>query len=93
VKDVRGRGLMIGLELAREVHSSAPLIRVLSEQNLLGFFVSGWLLHEHGIRVAPTLSGEGPGLLSALPAPVALGRLSARSVGEDILLTAYVHEP
>ncbi len=59
VKDVRGRGLMVGVELAREVHSSAPLIRVLSEQNLLGFFVSGWLLHEQGVRVAPTLSAHG----------------------------------
>lgn len=59
VKEVRGRGLMAGIELAREVHSSAPLIRVLSEQNLLGFFASGWLLHEHRIRVAPTLSAHG----------------------------------
>jgi diaminohydroxyphosphoribosylaminopyrimidine deaminase/5-amino-6-(5-phosphoribosylamino)uracil reductase len=43
--------------------------------------------------VAPKLSGAGPGLLPALPGAVALKRLSARPVGEDVLLTAYVHEP
>jgi acetylornithine/succinyldiaminopimelate/putrescine aminotransferase/predicted amino acid dehydrogenase len=59
VKDVRGRGLMCGIELARDVHSRAPLIRVLSEQNLLGFFVTGWLLRERAIRVAPALSAHG----------------------------------
>lgn len=54
--DVRGRGLMIGFELARQERSRSPLLRVLSEQNLLGFFVSGALLHEEGVRVTPTLS-------------------------------------
>ena len=59
VKEIRGRGLMVGLELAKDDHSRSPLIRVLSEQNLLGFFVSGYLLHEQRIRVAPTLSSHG----------------------------------
>ena len=42
---------------------------------------------------APTLSGEGHGLLAGLPAPVELLRLEAAQVGEDVLLSAYVHEP
>jgi diaminohydroxyphosphoribosylaminopyrimidine deaminase/5-amino-6-(5-phosphoribosylamino)uracil reductase len=43
--------------------------------------------------VAPTLSGDGPSMLAGLTGPVELGRLQARSVGDDVLLQAYVHEP
>jgi len=45
------------------------------------------------VFVAPRLSGEGPGPVAALPDPVELRRLTCEQVGEDILLTAYVHEP
>jgi len=43
--------------------------------------------------VAPKLAGEGPGLVTSLARAVTLTRLTARPVGEDVLLTAYVHEP
>ena len=59
VADVRGRGLMIGLELSPQTRSAAPLVRVLSEQGLLGFVACGWLLHEARVRMAPTLSAHG----------------------------------
>ena len=39
------------------------------------------------------LAGDGPGPAAALPDPVELRRLTGEPVGEDILLTAYVHEP
>lgn len=58
LRDVRGRGLMVGLELAPQPDSPAPLMRVISEQELLGYLVSGYLLHEHRIRVIPTLSAH-----------------------------------
>ena len=45
------------------------------------------------VFVAPTLSGDGPTMLAGLPAPVRLSRLEARSIGEDVLLQGYVHEP
>jgi diaminohydroxyphosphoribosylaminopyrimidine deaminase/5-amino-6-(5-phosphoribosylamino)uracil reductase len=45
------------------------------------------------VFVAPKLVGEGPGLVASLPQAVTLTRLTARPVGEDVLLTAYVHEP
>jgi hypothetical protein len=45
------------------------------------------------VFVAPTLSGEGPQTLAGLPRPVELTRLGARSVGPDLLVQAYVHEP
>ncbi len=43
--------------------------------------------------VAPTLGGSGPIFAGELTEPRALSRLSTRKVGEDLLLTAYVHEP
>src|SRR3954452_7162565 len=42
---------------------------------------------------APTLTGSGPALLGELAGPCPLTRLDAEPVGEDVLLTAYVHEP
>ena len=43
--------------------------------------------------VAPLLAGAGPTFAPELPAPVALRHLTAEQVGDDILLTGYVHEP
>ena len=45
------------------------------------------------VFVAPKLSGAGPRFSAELPQRVPLTRLTARQVGEDVLLTAYVHEP
>jgi acetylornithine/succinyldiaminopimelate/putrescine aminotransferase/predicted amino acid dehydrogenase len=56
--EVRGRGLMIGVELASQADSASPLLRVLGEQNLLTYLVAGYLVRVHRIRVAPTLSSH-----------------------------------
>jgi diaminohydroxyphosphoribosylaminopyrimidine deaminase / 5-amino-6-(5-phosphoribosylamino)uracil reductase len=45
------------------------------------------------VFVAPAIAGSGPTLLSPLSRPAALSRFQARAVGEDILLSGYVHEP
>jgi diaminohydroxyphosphoribosylaminopyrimidine deaminase/5-amino-6-(5-phosphoribosylamino)uracil reductase len=45
------------------------------------------------VFVAPTLTGEGAGMVAGLPEKIALTRLEARSIGEDVLLQGYVHEP
>ena len=45
------------------------------------------------VFVAPRMSGDGPGMLSGLADPVQLTRLAATQIGDDILLSAYVHEP
>ena len=58
IRAVRGRGLMIGVELADQRDSPSPLIRLLGAQELIGFMVSGWFLREHRIRVAPTLAAR-----------------------------------
>ena len=56
-------------------------------------FLDAGLVDKLLVFVAPTLAGDGVGPVSALPEPAALSRLSVRQVGEDALLTAYVHEP
>jgi len=43
--------------------------------------------------VAPVLGGAGPGLVAPLPSPRTLSHLTARPVGDDLLLQAYVHLP
>jgi diaminohydroxyphosphoribosylaminopyrimidine deaminase/5-amino-6-(5-phosphoribosylamino)uracil reductase len=80
-------------ELARLAEEGVQSLLLEGGPTLAGSFFSSNLVDKLMLFVAPKLSGEGPGLLSALPAPLALKRLSARPVGEDVLLTAYVHEP
>jgi diaminohydroxyphosphoribosylaminopyrimidine deaminase / 5-amino-6-(5-phosphoribosylamino)uracil reductase len=60
---------------------------------LAASFLAADLVDKLLVFVAPTLAGDGPTILSELPAPRRLTRLSARPVGEDVLLSAYVHEP
>jgi diaminohydroxyphosphoribosylaminopyrimidine deaminase/5-amino-6-(5-phosphoribosylamino)uracil reductase len=43
--------------------------------------------------VAPHIAGGGPTFAPKLDAPVELKRLTTEQVGDDLLLTAYVHEP
>lgn len=58
ITDVRGDGLMIGVEITVSEGCKSPLMKVLSNQDLLGYIVSGWLLNEKNIRVAPTISSR-----------------------------------
>jgi diaminohydroxyphosphoribosylaminopyrimidine deaminase / 5-amino-6-(5-phosphoribosylamino)uracil reductase len=43
--------------------------------------------------LAPRIAGAGPAFLPELATPLDLKRLNAEPVGDDVLLTAYVHEP
>jgi len=45
------------------------------------------------VFAAPKVSGEGPTLFQDGVPPRPLTRLEARPVGQDVLLSAYVHEP
>jgi diaminohydroxyphosphoribosylaminopyrimidine deaminase/5-amino-6-(5-phosphoribosylamino)uracil reductase len=60
---------------------------------LAAAFLERGLVDKLLVFVAPTLSGDGPGMLAGLPGAVALSRLDAREIGPDVLLQAYVHEP
>ncbi|MCX5417805.1 aspartate aminotransferase family protein [Streptomyces sp. NBC_00059] len=54
VKDVRGRGLMLGLELHDQSGSGSETIREAAP--LLGYTVAGYLMREYRIRTFPTAS-------------------------------------
>jgi acetylornithine/succinyldiaminopimelate/putrescine aminotransferase/predicted amino acid dehydrogenase len=56
IVDVRGRGLMIGVEFRRLLDDPSFLLRLLTNQDDLIFVVVGYLFNVHRIRVAPTLS-------------------------------------
>jgi diaminohydroxyphosphoribosylaminopyrimidine deaminase/5-amino-6-(5-phosphoribosylamino)uracil reductase len=60
---------------------------------LASAFLRAGLVDKLLVFVAPTLGGSGPSLAEAIGDPLALHRLSAWEVGEDLLLSAYVHEP
>jgi diaminohydroxyphosphoribosylaminopyrimidine deaminase/5-amino-6-(5-phosphoribosylamino)uracil reductase len=60
---------------------------------LAAAFLEADLVDKILVFVAPLLAGDGPGLLARLGSPRALSHLSVRLVGEDALLSAYVHPP
>lgn len=56
IKEVRGKGLMVGLELQDQSDSRSYLLRMFSQQKHLGYVAAAYLLNMHNIRIAPTLS-------------------------------------
>ncbi|GAB2512351.1 aspartate aminotransferase family protein [Nocardiopsis aegyptia] len=56
VAQVRGRGLMLGLEFRSTSDSPSELFRFFAEADVLGYVLSGYLLREHDIRALPTAS-------------------------------------
>jgi diaminohydroxyphosphoribosylaminopyrimidine deaminase / 5-amino-6-(5-phosphoribosylamino)uracil reductase len=80
-------------DLARLARENVQSLLLEGGPTLAGALFRAGLVDKLLLFVAPKLSGEGPGLVSALPEPVTLSRLSSRPVGQDVLLTAYVNEP
>jgi len=61
---------------------------------LAGAFAEAGLIDKLLLFVAPIVAGsEGPPILPRLRSPMDLSHLSARLVGEDVLLQAYFHDP
>ena len=56
-------------------------------------FLEAGLVDKLLVFVAPTLSGDGPRFLGELSSPRALLHASARPVGDDLLVEAYLREP
>jgi diaminohydroxyphosphoribosylaminopyrimidine deaminase/5-amino-6-(5-phosphoribosylamino)uracil reductase len=80
-------------ELARLARENVQSLLLEGGPTLAGAFFRAGLVDKLFLFVAPVLSGEGPGMVADLPEPLTLLRLSSRPVGQDVLLTAYVHEP
>jgi diaminohydroxyphosphoribosylaminopyrimidine deaminase / 5-amino-6-(5-phosphoribosylamino)uracil reductase len=60
---------------------------------LAASFFAADLVDELHVYVARRLGGSGPSWLDALPPELSLGPLAVRWVGDDLRLTASVHEP
>jgi acetylornithine/succinyldiaminopimelate/putrescine aminotransferase/predicted amino acid dehydrogenase len=56
IEEVRGQGLMIGIELVNQPDSASNIIKMLSQQQYLGWIAAGYLLNVHNIRITPTLN-------------------------------------
>ena len=76
-------------ELERLAGENVQSLLLESGATLASSFFEADLVDKLMLFVAPTISGAGP----RLTAQVALTHQSARAVGDDVLLTAYVHEP
>ncbi|HEX6491270.1 MAG TPA: dihydrofolate reductase family protein, partial [Gaiellaceae bacterium] len=80
-------------ELARLAEEGVQSLLLEGGATLAGAFLRAGVLDKLLVFLAPWLSGEGPTLFAGLDEPLELRRLETRTVGEDLLLTAYVHEP
>ncbi|WP_199856672.1 aspartate aminotransferase family protein [Nocardia suismassiliense] len=65
VKEVRGKGLMLGLEFQDLTGSSAPMISGFAHAGVIGYVIAGYLLRGHRVRVLPT--GSAPHTLRFTP--------------------------
>ena len=89
--ELRSRELEV--ELASLAEEGVQMLLLEGGPTLAASFLERDLVDKLLVFVAPRLSGAGPAPVAALPDPVLLTRLSSEPVGEDLLLTAYVHEP
>ncbi len=83
--------------LAEELHTLAQegVQSLLLEggPTLATAFIEADLVDKLLVFLTPHLAGAGPSLLGELSSPLKLSRLSAEPVGEDVLISAYIHEP
>lgn len=83
----------IDIELAQLAEEGVQSLLLEGGPTLATAFLAADLVDKLLLFVAPTIGGTGPSFLRELPAPVTLSHLTSRTVGEDILLAAYIHEP
>jgi diaminohydroxyphosphoribosylaminopyrimidine deaminase/5-amino-6-(5-phosphoribosylamino)uracil reductase len=100
-----GRGpLPAGSELELRTGPLGDQLAALAEEGVQSLLLEGGptlataflregLVDKLLVFVAPKLAGTGPRFVEELAEPLALRRLASRPVGEDVLLSAYVHEP
>ncbi len=100
-----GRGpLPLGVRLELRSGPIADELAALAEEDVQSLLLEGGpTLAESFLRedlvdkvlmfVAPTIAKSGPVFAPELLAPVALRRFATEQVGDDLLLSGYVHEP
>jgi diaminohydroxyphosphoribosylaminopyrimidine deaminase / 5-amino-6-(5-phosphoribosylamino)uracil reductase len=80
-------------ELARLADEGVQSLLLEGGPTLATSFVRADLVDKLLLFVAPVLSGAGPRFLGELGAPLELRGQSAERLGDDVLVTAYIHEP
>jgi diaminohydroxyphosphoribosylaminopyrimidine deaminase / 5-amino-6-(5-phosphoribosylamino)uracil reductase len=80
-------------ELARLAEEGVQSLLLEGGPTVATAFVRADLVDKLMLFVAPRLAGSGPGFLGELEVPLELSGLQSEPVGEDVLLTAYIHEP
>ena len=93
VNDAENRDRPLEEELARLAVEGVQWLLLEGGPTLATAFLELDLVDKVLVFVAPAIAGSGPTLLGPLSRPAALSRFRARAVGEDILLSGYVHEP
>jgi diaminohydroxyphosphoribosylaminopyrimidine deaminase/5-amino-6-(5-phosphoribosylamino)uracil reductase len=100
-----GRGpLPAGSELELRSGALEDELRALADEGIQSLLLEGGpkvaasflragLVDKLLLFVAPVIAGAGPPFLPELPDAVSLTGLQAEPVGDDILLSGYVHEP
>ncbi|MDP8911701.1 MAG: RibD family protein, partial [Actinomycetota bacterium] len=83
----------LGEELRRLGEEGVQSLLLEGGPTLATAFLEADLVDKLLVFVAPTLSGLGETFVRHLPQPIALTRFDARRVGEDVLVSAYLHEP
>lgn len=58
IKEVRYKGLLLGIEFQSTADSSSYIFQNIAAQNILGYIITGHLLNAANIRVAPSGSAE-----------------------------------
>ncbi|UKY51973.1 aminotransferase class III-fold pyridoxal phosphate-dependent enzyme [Streptomyces inhibens] len=54
IEDVRGKGLFLGVQLRDQAQARSMVLRGSAYTGSLGYLLSGYLLRQEGIRIAPT---------------------------------------
>jgi diaminohydroxyphosphoribosylaminopyrimidine deaminase / 5-amino-6-(5-phosphoribosylamino)uracil reductase len=80
-------------ELSRLAAEGVQSLLLEGGPTLASAFLAAELIDKLLLYVAPTLSGTGPVFSGDLPAPRTLSHLTADLVGDDVRLTAYIHDP
>jgi diaminohydroxyphosphoribosylaminopyrimidine deaminase/5-amino-6-(5-phosphoribosylamino)uracil reductase len=83
----------LGDELAALAAEGVQSLLLEGGPTLAASFLRADLVDKVLLFVAPTIAGDGPSFAPELSAPVELKRLQAEQVGDDLLLSGYVHEP
>jgi diaminohydroxyphosphoribosylaminopyrimidine deaminase/5-amino-6-(5-phosphoribosylamino)uracil reductase len=80
-------------ELARLAEEDVQSLLLEGGPTLATAFLRAGLVDKLWLFVAPRLSGAGPRFLGDFEAPLEVHGVEVEQVGEDVLLTAYIHEP